>query len=194
MEKLKILSSIEGWLSESQAHILYNTALKYSNSNICEIGSYKGKSSIALGLACKKNANKLYCIDPWQGTYSDLEKCSKEIQIKFEKGFYEYWLENIEKAGVKDVLVPLKGCSKDVLTKDLKLKFKMAFIDGCHEYDSVIEDFNLIKSFLEPGSTLIFHDVTSSWPGAYKAWHQAIKTQLKKTQEIEGLGVGIYEY
>lgn len=51
-ELLTIVASIEGWLTDSEQYALLHlpSQVDYLQGDIVEIGSYRGKSTIALGL------------------------------------------------------------------------------------------------------------------------------------------------
>ncbi len=154
-----VIDPIPGYLSPVEAFFLYQTAKNLRNEtrivdqprsgNVVEIGSYKGKSSIAIGLGLKKNPNgkfKFYCIDPF-------------FNNTIEKDLKEKFLKNISDAGLDDIIIPVPEYSRDAIKSwQAHEGISMLWIDGNHEYDFVTEDFKLWSRYLVPGGYIAFHD------------------------------------
>jgi predicted O-methyltransferase YrrM len=61
----------------------------------------------------------------------------------------------------KEVIVPLRGYSADVLP-NAECHFRhidFLFIDGDHSYEGCMKDWTLCRPFLVSGSLVVFHDI-----------------------------------
>lgn len=153
---------IPGWLSEDEAITLYELArgLPANSPVAVEIGSWQGKSSLVISKGLKgKGKPVLYCIDPFNGDAgaSDRVIYSRALST-MNKSLKEAFLDNMRRHGVLDVVHPLEGYSFDFV-KDFKQQIDLLFIDGAHEFDAVLQDYEQWSPLLRPGGTIAFHDV-----------------------------------
>lgn len=114
-----------GWMSPSELEWLGKTAAEMNS--VVEIGCLHGRSSFALATACKGH---VYCIDPWN-----------------DPG-YESWMGSVGSVfpNVTGIREASPGAASLVPDVD------MVFIDGAHDYDSVIAD---IRAWLPKTRVLI---------------------------------------
>src|SRR5690242_8635913 len=62
---VRYLKHIDGQISSNELFCLYHYAKELKEkSTIVEIGSYRGKSTISLGLGARLSSSRVYCIDP----------------------------------------------------------------------------------------------------------------------------------
>lgn len=154
-ELLAIVDSIEGWLSKYEEIALLHlpSMVDHLPGNIVEIGSYKGKSTIALALGSSllsKNKRLIYAIDPF---------------IVPPLNFFE---DNIKNHGMEKFVVPIKKHSFDAYD-DCPKSISAIFIDGDHEYASVEHDvINYVPRVIK-GGLIAFHDYSEDWPGVVRA-------------------------
>jgi len=154
----EISRNIPGWLPDAQGEFLYNAAKNCRGKGvIVEIGSWKGKSTIWLAKGSKEGSNtKIYSIDPHTGS-SDHKKSG--VVWTFEE-----FKENIKRAGVEDIVVPIVKTSEDAAQDWARKPIELLLIDGAHEYEMVKLDFDLWSPYLIEGGIIAFHD-TIRWPG-----------------------------
>lgn len=144
---------IQGWLEFDEAMYLFESAKKIKlNGVILEIGSYKGRSTVALALGSKEGSNiPVYTIDtfchfhPENGTAAPTE-------------FFNDFLANINNSGVSDIVHPIAKAS-DEAAKDWNLPIAFLFIDGDHSYEQVKKDYYNYSKFIVKGGVVAFHDV-----------------------------------
>ncbi|HKR21819.1 MAG TPA: class I SAM-dependent methyltransferase [Pyrinomonadaceae bacterium] len=153
---------IPGWLSEDEAITLFEIALSLPNERPVgvEIGSWVGKSSLVLSKGMKgKTEPKLYCIDPFNGDadVADRAMYGREMR-KFSRTLEEIFRDNMQKHGVLDVVRPLVGYSYE-FAADFKEPIDFLFIDGNHDYEAVLQDYEQWSPLLKTGGTIAFHDV-----------------------------------
>ena len=66
---LEFINQIKGYLAEDEGQKLHELALEASKSGPClEIGSFCGKSTVYIGLACKIKGVTLFTIDHHRGS------------------------------------------------------------------------------------------------------------------------------
>ena len=153
---LNILRNINEKILERKFHehtyILYDlrTILGKENKNYLEIGSYIGSSSSLL-LQHEYSTN-IYCVDPlnlkpnhYNGVLNQEETLKKNLNNN-----------NIHNNHIK--IYKNFSNDKKLLTEIKDLKIDILFIDGCHKYQSVINDFNNYKDKVNKGGFIVFDD------------------------------------
>lgn len=137
-----------------QSHLTFPERLKLFEAGIkkctiAEIGSYIGASACCFGAAAKEtNGAKIICIDTWNND-------------AMTEGNRDTWKEFQNNTSVfSDFIVPVRGYSTEVVdsVRAITQTLDLLFIDGDHSYEGVKADWDAYKSFLKPGSIVIFHD------------------------------------
>ncbi|WP_272819126.1 class I SAM-dependent methyltransferase [Scytonema hofmannii] len=184
----KIQESVElvkGFMVPGQEEYLFNKVKLLANDAIIvEIGSFKGRSTVAMAYACIGTNRKIYCIDTWDGNDSDFP----------DRNFFDIWQQNIQKNGLEQYVVPLRGDSHDILSRwndlaDGKL-IDFIFIDGSHQYLDVLRDFELSFPMVKDSGWIAFHDVIHTWPGPERVWHHIAKCRLVNHEYSSTLACG----
>lgn len=156
VELLDTVMPIEGWLEINEIYTLNYFAKKALeeikvDEHLIEIGSFKGRSTVTIALACKKAIKgKLITVDPHQGTFTH-----KSLGIKNTLGDLK---KNVKQRGLAKFVDVVQAESKEVFERLKGIKTKLVFIDGSHKYKDVRRDFLNWSSTLMPGGYLIFHD------------------------------------
>lgn len=161
-------------------YFLANHVSKSIRKPIVEIGSYKGGSTIYLakGIKHSKQKNLVYAIDSFDGGDSpeyDITNPENLIEHFPKTGAtYEVFTNNICRAKIKEFVKPIKKKSQDAI-KHFNKKISLLFIDGCHEYQSVKQDFLLWSPLIVKGGFIAFHDYHSLFPGVIKVIDEIVK-------------------
>lgn len=160
---------IQGWLSPTEAFILYSMSLenKDSSGKILEIGSFLGKSSYWLAKGTKeRNGHKITCVDTFRGSeeHQDLLKGQSTFTL---------FKENLIKAQVFDYVIPIKRSSEEAFVS-FKDKISLLFIDGSHTYDDVKKDLLNWEQCLSAGGVVILHDSNGQWEGPTRVANELI--------------------
>ncbi len=172
-----ILSGIEGFLTLEEGKLLFDLAKNTKTDSIVEIGSWKGKSTVCLGLGSKEGSGiKIYAIDPHTG--------SLEHQNEFKGNVWTFdiFKENVRRSGIEDMIVPIVKPSGEAV-KDFNQEVSLIFIDGAHEYDAVKKDFEDWISKIVDGGVVAFHD-TIGWAGPRKV----VEEYLYKSNNFINIG------
>ena len=156
-------------IMDIEGRALYKLA-KETKSNIVEIGSWKGRSTIWLAKGYEEGYSKghVYAVDPHQST----DTHSKEKESNTFKDFSR----NIISARVENIVAPLVMTSVEAARKlgKERVEIGLVFIDGSHELEEVYKDFNSWSSLLVIGGTLVLHDTIG-----YKGPKEVAKSLLK---------------
>lgn len=123
-------SHIHGWMSDVELLWLYETSK--SMTRIAEIGSWQGRSTFALCSGCP---GTVYAIDHFKGSE----------EHKNEQAVIEGTVRDKFKKNMRDFknLVTLTMTSHAASQGFKDGYFDMVFIDGAHDYDSVLTDLKL---------------------------------------------------
>jgi len=176
------IDSLEGLLvSPHQEKWLFKTARSLpNNSNIVEIGSYKGRSTCCLAFGCRGHQKRVYAIDTFKGNEVDF----------ISKNFYPEFISNIKRLDLEQYIEPLVGLSTEI-GKDWLAPIHLLFIDGSHQYDDVLADFKTYYPHVIDGGIIALHDVIGSWPGVKRAWEKCIKNKLSRIGYVKSLAFGV---
>jgi MMP 1-O-methyltransferase len=137
------LTGVEGWLTDEEGQALYSLAKECTGrGSIVEIGSFKGRSTICLAMGSRAGHGvRIYAVDTHYGPR------------------LEEFKQNIERAGIDDLVEPVAGRSQEV-AYDFDQPIELLFIDGAHDYESVRQDFERWVPKLVEGGVVAMHDTT----------------------------------
>jgi len=138
-----LIADVPGWLTDEEGEALYELAKRCSGRGaIVEIGSWKGKSTICLGLGSRAGgAVRIFAIDP---------------HADYRFGDFK---TNVERAGIADLVTPIASLSQPA-ADGFDDPIELLFVDGSHEYDLVLEDFEKWVPKVVDGGWVAFHDTT----------------------------------
>lgn len=161
----------DGWLAEEE--VVYLAQLVWDVSGLdglfLEVGSWHGRSTVAIGKEVKKLNSYLYCIDIWNKKLTGKEEIERReimkgygsmswrIKSKFFKGNpYRIFAKNIETSGLNGIVVPIVGLSS-AIRKTWEKPLRFIFIDGNHE-PRYVRDDSQWRHLLVSGGIIAFHD------------------------------------
>jgi predicted O-methyltransferase YrrM len=183
------VEEVEGLLVPGQEKWLFQAARSLPNgARILEIGSYLGRSSISLGYGCRGSRRHVFAVDTFGGTYQDLLG-HEELSRVFKEGFLHRWQANVRKNGLEEWVTPLVGRS-ETIARIWAAPINMLFIDGSHQFEDVVRDFEDFFPHVVPGGIVALHDVTPSWNGCERAWHNHVKHRLTDVGCVSTLAYG----
>src|SRR5918999_1485443 len=145
----ELIKDVPGWLSDEEGEALYELAKECTGRGvIVEIGSWRGKSTICLGLGSRAGQDvRIFAVDP---------------HADYRHGEFK---ENVERAGIAGLVTPLKGLSRDVV-EEFDEPIELLFVDGSHEEEDVRHDFETWVPKVVDRGTVAFHDTT---------WHPGVR-------------------
>lgn len=144
------VDATEGWLTEPEARRLFDLARSVPAPMLAvELGSYKGRSTIALGRGLdESDGGRLLCVDLWQMDGVDLLPAHQA---------------RISRAGLAHV-VTRHRCDTALAARGADPgSVGLLFIDADHSYEAVRRDLEAWSPCVRSGGYVAFHD---SWaPG-----------------------------
>ena len=137
-----LIADVPGWLTDDEGEALYELARACTGKGvIVEIGSFKGKSTVCLGLGSQAGASvPIYAVDPHQERFPDFKK-------------------NVQRAGIDELVRPVPSLSQPA-ADEFHEPIELLFVDGSHEYELVLEDFEKWVPKVVDGGWVAFHDTT----------------------------------
>jgi len=158
------IDRIKGFLAAEEAQALYAHALDAGRLGpVLEIGSYCGKSTIYLGLACRSNGATVFALDHHRGSeeHQRGEMFHDPDLFDDKAGQVDTFREfrrNIREAGLEEVVVPVVAGS-EAAARHWRTPLGMVFIDGGHSLDAALTDYRCWEPHLLRGGILAIHDV-----------------------------------
>jgi predicted O-methyltransferase YrrM len=137
-----------GFLSRDEAHILYNTALKFKGKRALEIGCWMGWSACHIALA----GVNLEIIDPLLAQSPNQESVISSLSAA-AKAF-----------GTFEEVKLIAGYSPqkvDELAIQQQRKWSLIFIDGNHDAPYPLNDAIACEKYAEADTMILFHDLAS---------------------------------
>jgi hypothetical protein len=148
---------IDGWLKLPEAELLFDAAVSVKSGCIVEIGSYRGRSTVALAAGSRSSSKApVFAIEP------------HEHFIGIKGGAFG---PNDRRAFFRTLLqtklfsmVRLLNTTSGVITPGWDKPVGLLFIDGDHRYEAVYSDFSLWRPYLMDNALVIFNDATGHGP------------------------------
>ena len=146
-----------------------HVAVNPGPSPVLEIGSYCGKSTICLGLACQEKGRVLYALDHHRGSEEHQQGEFFHDPELFDPAeekvdTFREFRRNISQAGLNDSVVPLVA-SSELASQQWQTPLAMVFIDGGHSLDAALVDYRCWAAHIVRQGVLAIHDI---YPDAAK--------------------------
>lgn len=172
---------LQGWDSK---HPIFGELIgELRPSLIVEVGTWKGASAVHMAKLCRKLglATEIVCIDTWLGNWQHWSRetgVGSKLDLRIVNAFprlYYQFMANVLHFDCADSItpLPLTGVAGAKLFKHLEIQPEIIYIDGDHEYESVLFDLRLWLDQLKPGGAIIGDDY--NWPGVRRAVEEIMK-------------------
>lgn len=147
-----ILTDVDGFLDPLETQLLFDLAMHVPrNGTIVELGSYRGKSTIALAMGAQISDATVYAVDH----HPDYISVDTAYGMFDNQAYYE----NIARHGVGSVLKTINLSSMQFI-QYWREPIDLLWIDASHEYEDVKTDFLNWSPFVR--GKIAMHD-TSGW-------------------------------
>jgi Methyltransferase domain len=187
----RLPEDLQGWGSD---HPIFRRVLSEIRPGlIVEVGSWKGASAVHMAELVKELglSAEIVCIDTWLGNWQHWTRQSgpgSRQDLRTMNGFpmlYFQFISNVLHRRVDDIITPFPITSIGAANffRNHELAPELIYIDGDHEYESVILDLRAWLPLLAPGGLLIGDDF--GWPGVKKAVEEVV-SEGKWVAEIDG--------
>lgn len=157
-DRVRQIEAIDGWLSEAEAVHLFHLAREVREGCIVEVGSYRGRSTAALGFGSQAGHGvPVYAIEPHEtfgGVYGG------DFGWPDRDSFFRTMVE----LGLTRT-VRLVNLSSEVVAPAWPHPVDLLWIDGDHRYEGVRRDVDCWEPRLLPNATVVFDDALDSGGG-----------------------------
>ena len=145
---------IEGWITRRELEFLVMVgACPTADGELLEIGSYLGRSTVALAKAAHLAGEAgIVAVDP---------QLQRGIRARFDA--------NLAQAGVARLVEFHESMSWD-LGESWHRPLRALWIDGCHQYKSVKRDLATFLPHLADGAIVAMHDVLNHFDGSIRVF------------------------
>jgi predicted O-methyltransferase YrrM len=158
-DALEAMRHVEGWLTEEQAVVLFETARALvQGARIVEIGSHYGRSTIPLALGAADGV-EIVAIDPFVRLRPPHEDPRTDEQIRDDD--LANFEASLEAAGVRDRVRHVGLSSEDAAAIEMG-PVDLLFVDGDHAFSAARFDIGTWGGRIRPGGMLLVHDAYSS--------------------------------
>jgi predicted O-methyltransferase YrrM len=145
------VQNVDGWLTPGQGRALFDLARRVTPGQcIVEIGSHHGRSTILMARG-KQPGVRLTAVDPWQA-----ERWGGGTDA------FEAFTENVRRTGVAEEIDVFRGVSADALSTWDGPPIGLLYIDGAHDFESVLIDIDGWEPYVSPAGAMVIHDAFSS--------------------------------
>jgi hypothetical protein len=143
------LTKIPGFLERTDVRVLQlvDDAMRSQcvTGDILEIGTYLGRSAIALGFLLDDASERL--------VVSDVFDRPRPIRAEFESNYLRYHAR---------LPTIVEGPSQDLDPAELGAhQFRIVHLDGGHDWESIDHDATLARALLRPDGVVVFDDALS---------------------------------
>lgn len=151
-------SDVEGYPSEAECRFLYDLACATpADGVIVEIGTYKGRSAIALA----QSDRRVFCVDRFQPEPQGFHGHPDHHAGNFSA---RQVIDNAARYGVVPFVITGQSAAVGADWPDIcGLPINLLFIDADHDFDGVKADFDAWSPYVAPDGVIVFDD--SVWPG-----------------------------
>lgn len=158
------IETVKGFMDAAEGGALYDAALETTVMGpALEIGSYCGKSTVYIGVACQKNGSVLYALDHHYGSEENQRGWEHHDETLYDPrtdrlNTFPLFRENMRRASLEDTVVPIVAPSA-VASKQWATPLAMVFIDGGHGMEPALTDYRHWAPRVMRGGILAIHDV-----------------------------------
>jgi hypothetical protein len=157
-----ILNNVRTFNFLDEHDFIYNTLRDMpddvvNDTNVVEIGSYCGASTLSLFLgAMKHTGSRIVCLDPFDLFLKRPDLCDRTMGVL---DIFKNWFVNVYNAGYWETgrIIPMIGFSQAILPL-LSGDISFAWIDGNHNKDFTKMDIINVDKKSKVGTVIACHD------------------------------------
>jgi predicted O-methyltransferase YrrM len=164
------LEGVDGWFNLDEAWVLHEavrTLPARQALTVVEIGSWKGRSAITMGLGLKARGRggRVITIDPHEtGEEADVPEADHDRMPEL--------VANIEGAGLGETVEAVRAFSHEARPRFEDGSVDLLFVDGSHHYEDVLQDIDDWRTALRAPAVVAFND--SNWAGVNRALRERV--------------------
>jgi cephalosporin hydroxylase len=173
---VELAAKLDGWMGLLELDWLYENARSVpENGLVVELGSWHGRSTMAITLGALEKTKMIYAVDQWMGA-AGLE----DIFPDKGKGALWTFVKNLESSGFVPSIIYSDSAKAAERFKDQTVDF--LFIDANHSYESVKADIKAWLPKMKEGALMAGDDIAI--PSVSDAVHDML---LEKFQTFHAL-------
>lgn len=171
---------IPGWMQLAELQWLAEQAQQAQS--IVEIGSWKGRSTRALGDHCR---GTVYVVDDWILPKEAQDQTNHELVVRGRADIIKEWRANLRDLLASHRVVLVRGDSSTTGAKVAKRlqggAADLVFIDADHSYNGVMLDILAYEPLVRDGGILAGHDYGQrSHPGVRQAVDEVFADRVQR--------------
>lgn len=169
----------EGMVQADECVLLMQLASRAGEGVIVELGSYRGRSTIALALGSRRGAAApVYAIEPHA-------EFTGVLGARFGPGDRLAFERNVERAGVAGLVHLISRPSEAAATAWTE-SIGLLWIDADHAYEAVSRDFALWTRYLTPAGRIALDDSTVAGLGPHRVVEEALASRRYEIADTVG--------
>jgi predicted O-methyltransferase YrrM len=179
-ELIEALRGVAGWLTDDEAWALHEVArANRSGSTVVEIGSWQGRSTIALASGLRaRGAGTVYAVDPHSD--SALHRATGVLDT------HSAFVANVHAAGLADYVRAVRATSLAARERFAERSVHFLFVDGSHLFEDVVSDIDAWTPALADGAAVAFHDARDE-PGVRRALGDRVEPEDSAFHQLRRL-------
>ena len=156
-DALGLAGGVDGWLTDAQARRLWEAARRVrAPARIVEIGSFRGRSTIVLGLAADEGV-QVIAIDPHGGGDRGPQEFTPDAALGDQD--HAAFTENLARAGLSERVRHVRLGSQEALDEPgLQGRVDLLYVDGAHRYAPARADIDRWGRRVADDGTMLVHD------------------------------------
>jgi hypothetical protein len=177
-EELRDVPSIRGWLSREVAVLLYDLAREVTDGCIVEVGSYRGRSTVALahGAAAGGGA-PIFAVEPHE-RFTGAR--GGEFGPEDRAAFFRNMVRTRAYRNVR-----LLNISSEILAPGWRQPVGLLWLDGDHSYEGVRRDFDAWEPHLLPTCDVVLDDADDPKLGPHRLVQELTDEGWVKAGEVD---------
>lgn len=178
-----------GHTTEFELKVISNLVKKWNPHRIFEIGTFQGRTTLNMALNSSADTEIVTLDLP----ADELDATKMEI----EEGEVRYVKKEV--SGERFIGHPAASKIRQVFGDSASFDFTeyagsvdVAFIDGSHAYEYVLNDSEKVLAIMQKGGLMIWHDYTN-WPGVWTALNELYQkdVRFRGIRHIGGTSIAI---
>jgi hypothetical protein len=166
---MNLYEQIPGWFdfADIYDHLI---ARARDGAVFVEVGAYLGRSTIYLASRIRQSGKniRVYAVDLWDGWV--YHECREDEPSPESADVFGHFIRNVRRAGVEDVIRPLKMSSEQAAGLFEDGTFDFVFLDADHDYEAVRNDLHSWFPKVKRRGVLGGHDyLNADFPGVRRA-------------------------
>ncbi|WP_353718636.1 class I SAM-dependent methyltransferase [Dyadobacter sp. 676] len=178
-----------GHTTEFELKVISNLVKKWNPRRIFEIGTFQGRTTLNMALNSGSDT-EIVTLDLPAGELASTKMDIEDGEVRYVKKEVsgERFIGHPAASKIRQVF----GDSASFSFDEYKDSVDVAFIDGSHAYEYVLNDSEKVFPIMRKGGLIIWHDYTN-WPGVWTALNELYEhdSRFRGLRHIGGTSIAI---